>query len=100
MSVSHFELLGLPKGLDVDDDALDEGLRVLQRRLHPDRFASAPEAQKLLADAASARVSNAGATAFTAAVSSSPERFARANEHRMTPAQCTTHRTAPTGVVR
>ena len=33
--VSHFELLGLPKGLDVDDDALDEGLRVLQRRLHP-----------------------------------------------------------------
>ena len=40
-SVSHFELLGLPKGLDVDDDALDEGLRVLQRR--STRTASRPQ---------------------------------------------------------
>ena len=60
-SVSHFELLGLPKGLDVDDDALDEGLRVLQRRLHPDRFATSTQEQRDLADAASARVN--GATA-------------------------------------
>ena len=59
--VSHFELLGLPKGLDVDDDALDEGLRVLQRRLHPDRFATSTQEQRDLADAASARVN--GATA-------------------------------------
>ena len=60
-TVTHFELLGLPKGLDVDDDALDEGLRVLQRRLHPDRFATSTQEQRDLADAASARVN--GATA-------------------------------------
>ena len=51
--------LGLPKGLDVDDDALDEGLRVLQR-LHPTAATSTQE-QRDLADAASARVN--GATA-------------------------------------
>ena len=61
VQLSHFELLGLPKGLDVDDDALDEGLRVLQRRLHPDRFATSTQEQRDLADAASARVN--GATA-------------------------------------
>ena len=61
VSVSHFELLGLPKGLDVDDDALDEGLRVLQRRLHPDRFATSTQEQRDLADAASSIVN--GATA-------------------------------------
>ena len=60
-TVSHFELLGLEQGLDVDDDALDEGLRVLQRRLHPDRFATSTQEQRDLADAASARVN--GATA-------------------------------------
>ena len=60
-SVSHFELLGLEQGLDVDGAALDEGLRVLQRRLHPDRFATASQEQRDLADAASARVN--GATA-------------------------------------
>ena len=59
--VSHFELLGLPKGLDVDDDALDEGLRSLQRRLHPDRFATSTQEQRDLADAASSIVN--GATA-------------------------------------
>ena len=44
-----------------DDDALDEGLRVLQRRLHPDRFATSTQEQRDLADAASVRVN--GATA-------------------------------------
>ena len=61
VQLSHFELLGLPKGLDVDDDALDEGLRVLQRRLHPDRFATSTQEQRDLADAASSIVN--GATA-------------------------------------
>ena len=51
----------MEQGLDVDDDALDEGLRVLQRRLHPDRFATSTQEQRDLADAASARVN--GATA-------------------------------------
>ena len=51
----------MEQGLDVDGAALDEGLRVLQRRLHPDRFATASQEQRDLADAASARVN--GATA-------------------------------------
>ena len=57
--VSHFELLGISQGLDVDADAVDAGLRALQRRLHPDRFAQASAEQKDLADAASATVNGA-----------------------------------------
>ncbi|KAH8073235.1 hypothetical protein JL721_3222 [Aureococcus anophagefferens] len=57
--VDHFALFGVAAHFDVDGAALDAGLRQLQHRLHPDRFASAPEAQKLLADAASARVNDA-----------------------------------------
>ena len=57
--VDHFALFGVAAHFDVDGAALDAGLRRLQNRLHPDRFASAPEAQKLLADAASARVNDA-----------------------------------------
>jgi len=58
-AVDYFALLGVPHGVDADEAALDEARRVLQRRLHPDRFATADEGQKDAAEAASALVNDA-----------------------------------------
>ena len=58
-SRNHFELLGLRPGFRVDADALERAYRDLQRSVHPDRFASASDAQKRLALQASARANEA-----------------------------------------
>lgn len=48
-SRNHFELLGLPVSFAVDANALDSAYRELQGRVHPDRFASASEAERRVA---------------------------------------------------
>jgi molecular chaperone HscB len=46
---NHFELLGLPVTFAVDPAALERAYRDLQGRVHPDRFASASEAERRVA---------------------------------------------------
>jgi molecular chaperone HscB len=58
-SRNHFELFGLPARYRVDLDALDAAYRNLQTEVHPDRYASASDAQRRVALQASARVNEA-----------------------------------------
>jgi len=39
--LDKFAVLGLPRGYEIDERALDETFRALSRKLHPDRFARA-----------------------------------------------------------
>ena len=48
-SRNHFELLGLPPAYAVDPARLEERYRDLQSRVHPDRFAAAPESERRVA---------------------------------------------------
>ncbi|HQZ46516.1 MAG TPA: Fe-S protein assembly co-chaperone HscB [Usitatibacteraceae bacterium] len=48
-SRNHFELLGLPVAYSIDAIALDNAYRELQGRVHPDKFASAGEAERRVA---------------------------------------------------
>jgi molecular chaperone HscB len=48
-SKSHFALFGQPVGFDLDVAVLDQTYRDIQREVHPDRFANAPDAEKRLA---------------------------------------------------
>jgi molecular chaperone HscB len=48
-SKSHFALFRLPVGFDLDVAALEQTYRDLQREVHPDRFANAPDAEKRIA---------------------------------------------------
>lgn len=43
---NYFELFGLPARFDIDPADLASRYRELQRRFHPDRFASAPESER------------------------------------------------------
>lgn len=45
----YFKLFDLPQGFAVDQDALDSAYRAVQSRVHPDRFASASEAERRVA---------------------------------------------------
>lgn len=56
---NHFELFGLPPRFRVDAVELERAYRELQRNVHPDRYAGAPDHQKRLALQASARVNEA-----------------------------------------
>ena len=56
---NHFELLGLPVRWRIDALALERAYRELQREIHPDRYAGAPDHDKRLALQASARVNEA-----------------------------------------
>ena len=49
LSQDHFELLGLPVKYAVDSARLERGYRDLQSQVHPDRFASATEAERRVA---------------------------------------------------
>ena len=53
---SHFELFGLPQRFDVDTATLDVRYRELQREVHPDRFATASDAQRRLSMQMATRV--------------------------------------------
>ena len=58
-SRNHFQLFGLPPRYRVDLDALDAAYRKLQTEVHPDRYASASDAERRVALQASARVNEA-----------------------------------------
>lgn len=46
---NHFELLGLPVAFAIEPEALERAYLDLQSRVHPDRFASAGEAERRVA---------------------------------------------------
>jgi molecular chaperone HscB len=48
-SRDHFELLGIPVRYAVDAARLERGYRELQSQVHPDRFATATEAERRVA---------------------------------------------------
>jgi molecular chaperone HscB len=56
---NHFELLGLAPAFALDPSALESRYRELQGRIHPDRFAAAPEAERRLALQWAARANEA-----------------------------------------
>ena len=58
-SKDYFALFGLPRSYRFDASALDAAYRKLQSEIHPDRFASAGEAERRLALQSSARVNEA-----------------------------------------
>ena len=58
-SRNYFDLFGLPVRFRFDPETLDAAYRALQREVHPDRFASAGDAERRLALQSSARVNEA-----------------------------------------
>lgn len=56
---NHFELFGLPSAFDVDLSALDARYRELQREVHPDRYAAAPQAEQRASMELATRVNDA-----------------------------------------
>lgn len=57
--VDEFAVLGVPLKVNVDKKELEDKMRNLQRRLHPDKFAGASQDEKAMAEAASAKVNAA-----------------------------------------
>src|SRR6266568_2841955 len=55
----HFELFGLPARFAVDAAALEARYRELQREVHPDRFAAAPEPERRVSMQLATRVNEA-----------------------------------------
>ncbi|MEJ2767970.1 Fe-S protein assembly co-chaperone HscB [Mycetohabitans sp. B46] len=49
LTQNHFELFQLPERFELDARALDHAYRAVQTQVHPDRFASAGDAQKRIA---------------------------------------------------
>jgi molecular chaperone HscB len=56
---NYFELFGLEPGFDLDPRYLAERYRELQRQVHPDRFASASDQERLLSVQQAAQVNEA-----------------------------------------
>ena len=56
---NHFELFGLPMQFAVDAAELDRRYRELQREVHPDRFAAAPQAEQRISMQFATRVNEA-----------------------------------------
>src|SRR5713101_9311935 len=59
LNQNHFELFGLPARFDVDPAQLDTRYRELQREVHPDRFAAAPDAERRVSMQRATRVNEA-----------------------------------------
>jgi molecular chaperone HscB len=59
LSQNHFELFGIPVQFAVDTAELDRRYRELQREVHPDRFATAPEAERRVSMQLATRVNEA-----------------------------------------
>ncbi|MBZ6071106.1 co-chaperone HscB [Aeromonas schubertii] len=57
--MNHFELFGLVPGFPLDGAALAETYRRLQSQFHPDRFAAAPEGERLAAVSRAALINEA-----------------------------------------
>jgi molecular chaperone HscB len=56
---NHFDLLGLPLSYALDASRLESRYRELQGRVHPDRFAAAPEGERRVAMQWATRVNEA-----------------------------------------
>src|SRR6267143_5150402 len=59
LNQSHFDLFGLPVRFALDAAMLDRRYRELQREVHPDRFASAPDAERRVSMQLATRVNEA-----------------------------------------
>jgi molecular chaperone HscB len=59
LNQNHFELFGLPARFAVDSAELDRRYRELQREVHPDRFAAAPDAERRVSMQLATRVNEA-----------------------------------------
>jgi molecular chaperone HscB len=59
LSRNHFELFGLPVAYVVDQDALRDNYRELQRVVHPDRYADRPEQERRLSMQGAAQINEA-----------------------------------------
>ncbi|HLQ01015.1 MAG TPA: Fe-S protein assembly co-chaperone HscB [Burkholderiales bacterium] len=59
LNQNHFELFGLPARFAVDAVALEARYRELQREVHPDRFAAAPDAERRVSMQLATRVNEA-----------------------------------------
>jgi molecular chaperone HscB len=59
LSQDHFELFGIPVRFEVDTAELDRRYRELHREVHPDRFATAPEAERRVSMQLATRVNEA-----------------------------------------
>ena len=59
LNQNHFELLGLPARFALDAAALEARYRELQREVHPDRFAAAPEIERRVSMQLATRVNEA-----------------------------------------
>jgi molecular chaperone HscB len=59
LNQNHFELFGIPVQFEVDTAELDRRYRELQREVHPDRFATAPDAERRVSMQLATRVNEA-----------------------------------------
>jgi len=59
LNQNHFELFGLPARFAVEPAGLEARYRELQREVHPDRFAAAPDAERRMSMQLAARVNEA-----------------------------------------
>jgi len=57
--MNHFELFDLPVSFDIDTDTLSQHYRDLQRTVHPDKYANAPDRERQLAVQKAAQVNEA-----------------------------------------
>ncbi|MGV2703583.1 UNVERIFIED_CONTAM: co-chaperone HscB [Aeromonas salmonicida] len=63
--MNHFELFGLVEGFELDTRQLADTYRQLQTQFHPDRFATAPEREQLVAVQRAAQINDAYTTLKT-----------------------------------
>ena len=59
LNQNHFELFGVPVQFAIDTAGLDRRYRELQREVHPDRFATAPDAERRVSMQLATRVNEA-----------------------------------------
>ncbi len=59
LNQNHFQLFGLPTRFGIDAAALEARYHELQREVHPDRFAAAPEAERRVSMQLATRVNEA-----------------------------------------
>ena len=59
LSDNYFELFGLAPRYRIDKDALEQRYRVFQRRVHPDRYASASDQERRFAMQQAAQINEA-----------------------------------------
>lgn len=62
---NHFALFGIPVSFEIDLQVLSDRYRELQRSVHPDRFANAPDRERRLAVEKAAQINDAYQTLKT-----------------------------------